>query len=378
MLLAVASVPRAVFMLVGGAVTDRYSAKTLLIASNGVQAVIMAVLGFGVITSFTHLWFLYVLSFLAGFIDAFGLPAFSALLPQIVEDDELESGNVYLQGANMASGVIGPALAGLLISLVGTHLFPQANLNGIGFAFLIDALTYFIGISFFWWIRIGDDLKASEVFDESLVTSIRHVIAFVREDIQLRYLFGLMMVLGLFLTGTIRVGFPLLADTNLSGGVRDFGYMSSAFGGGMLTGMIAIKLLPKPPQAISGVVLLTVFAFLPGGLILLGFAPPIGASLVVIFVMGTAFGYVNITLLSWLQRRTPTHLLGRVMAVVLFSTIGLSPVSQALMGYLLDLNIRVSLVGVGSLVLVLLVVTGTNREMWGLKDKLTFPTSSER
>jgi hypothetical protein len=66
------------------------------------------------------------------------------------------------------------------------------------------------------------------------------------------------------------------------------------------------------------------------------------------------------------------------MAVVLFSTIGLSPVSQALMGYLLDLNIRVSLVGVGSLVLVLLVVTGTNREMWGLKDKLTFPTSSER
>jgi hypothetical protein len=145
----------------------------------------------------------------------------------------------------------------------------------------------------------------------------------------------------------------------------------------MLTGMIAIKLLPKPPQAVSGILLLSVFAFLPGGLILLGSAPPIGVSLVIILIMGTAFGYVNITLLSWLQRRTPTRLLGRVMAVVLFSTIGLSPVSQVLMGYLLGLNIQAALMGVGVLVLLLLVLTAANREMWGLKEKLTIPTSSE-
>jgi hypothetical protein len=65
------------------------------------------------------------------------------------------------------------------------------------------------------------------------------------------------------------------------------------------------------------------------------------------------------------------------MAVVLFSTIGLSPVSQVLMGYLLDLNIQAALMGVGVLVLLLLVLTAANREMWGLKEKLTIPTSSE-
>jgi hypothetical protein len=265
----------------------------------------------------------------------------------------------------------------LLISLAGTYLYPQATLDGIGFAFIVNALTYFVGISFFWWIKLGEELKPGGDSGESLITSIRHVIVFVREDAQLSHLFGLMMVLGLFLTGTIRVGFPLLADTHLSGGVRAFGYMSSAFGAGMLTGMIAIKLLPKPPQAVSGILLLSVFSFLPGGLILLGFTPPIAASLVIIFTMGVAFGYVNISLLSWLQRRTPVHLLGRVMAVVLFSTIGLSPVSQALMGYLLDLNIQVTLMGVGGLVLLLLVLMGTNREMWRLKEKVTIPTRSE-
>jgi hypothetical protein len=176
-----------------------------------------------------------------------------------------------------------------------------------------------------------------------------------------------MVALGLFLTGTIRVGFPLLADAHLSGGVRDFGYLSSAFGGGMLAGMIAVKLLPKPPEAISGLVLLSVFALLPGGLITLGFALPLGRSLAVILVMGAAFGYVNITLLSWMQGRTPAHLLGRMMAVVLFSTIGLSPLSQALMGYLLDLNLQATLFGVGGLVLTLLLVTSTRREMWALR-----------
>lgn len=144
--------------------------------------------------------------------------------------------------------------------------------------------------------------------------------------------------------------------------------MSSAFGGGMLIGMISVKLLPRPPQAISGITMLTTFAFLPAGLILLGLPAPIRVSLVVIFIMGTTFGYVNIYLLSWLQRRTPLHLLGRIMAVVLFSTIGLSPVSQALMGYLFDLNLQATLIGVGSLVLLVLILTSTQREMWSLAE----------
>ena len=363
-LLAVASVPRSVFMLLGGAVTDRYSAKTLLILSNGLQAALMVVLAAIMMIPFVRLWLLYVLVFLTGFIDAFGLPAFNALLPRIVDEDQLESGNIFLQGANMTSGVIGPALAGLLISSVAANTGLPSTLNALGLVFLINAATFFAGISVFWRIQVGEDVRPVAGSADSLVTSIRSVIQYIGIEPQLRNLFGLMMILGLFLSGTIRVGFPLLADTQLSGGARAFGYMTSAFGAGILTGMIGVKLLPRPPQTISGIVVLSLFAFVPAGVILLGFAPPLPATLTIILVMGAAFGYVNIYLLSWLQRRTPGHLLGRIIAVVLFSTIGLSPISQVLMGYLLDRNLQATMIGVGSLVLMLLIVIGANRKMW--------------
>lgn len=367
-LLAVASVPRAAFMLLGGAATDRYSAKSLLIGSNGLQAVLMAGLGFAILVPFAELWFLYVIAFSTGLIDAFGLPAFNTLLPGIVGDDELERGNVYLQGANMASGAVGPALAGLLISLAGARLGSGSGLNGLGVTFLINALTFLIGISFFWWIRTSSPVRGNNDPAEPLISSIGAVIEHIRADTQLRNLFALMMVLGLFLTGAIRVGFPLLAESYPSGGVREFGFMSSAFGAGLLAGMIGLRWLPSPPRAISGIVVLSLFAMVPAGLILLGLGLPVRASLAIIAVMGAAFGYVLIYLLSWLQRQTPNHLLGRTMAVVLFSTIGLSPVSQVLMGYLLDMDLQATLIGVGSLVLLLLALTGRNRRMWRLRE----------
>lgn len=368
-LLATASVPRSAFMLLGGAVTDRYSAKTLLILSNGLQAVLMLVLGAMLMVLSFQLWFLYVLVFLTGFIDAFGLPAFNALLPRIVTPDQLESGNIYLQGANMASGVIGPALAGLIISLFAANTGSGLSLNGMGLVFLINAVTFFAGISFFWRIHTSEEVMPEQASHESLIKSIHYVIKYIRTQPQLSNLMGLMMILGLFLTGTMRVGFPLLADTQFSGGARDFGYMTSAFGAGMLAGMIGVRLLPRPPQAISGIIVLSLFAFVPAGLILLGFTPPLPSSLAIILIMGGAFGYVNIFLLSWLQRRTPSHMLGRIIAVVLFATIGLSPISQVLMGYLLDLNLKAAMIGVGSFVIVLLVVMGTNRQMWSLQEQ---------
>ena len=366
--LAVASAPRAVFLLVGGAITDRYSAKRLLIVSNGIQGVLMGVLGFATVISFTPLWFLYGLAFLTGFVDAFGLPAFNTVLPQIVNEDELETGNIYLQGANMASGVIGPALAGLSIWMAASGTGAQSEMAGLWAAFLIDSVTYFIGISFFGAITVPSLEKSEDHSEDSLVSSMKDLAAFIKSDPQLRTLFGLMMVFGLFLTGTIRLGFPMLADALPAGGVRYFGYMSSAFGAGMLAGMVSVKLLPQPPQAVSGVIALLLFAFLPAGLILLGMLSSFGVMIAIIIVMGSTFGYVNIFLLSWLQRRTPGYLLGRMMAVVLFSAIGLSPVSQAGMGYLLDQNVQATLIGVGGVVLLLLAITGANREMWSLKS----------
>ena len=365
--LAVAGIPRALAMLLGGAASDRFSAKSLLVGSNGIQGILMLLLGLVVLLPTHSLWLIFVLAFATGLVDAFGLPALNTLLPQIVQDDQLEDGNLFLQGTNMVSGAIGPALAALLITFAATMDPGGQNLQGIGLAFLINAFTFLLGISIFWRIRPEPVSVEGEDSDASLLSSFPAVIEFIRSDSRLSYLLILMLTLGLFLTGTIRVGFALLADAELSGNVQDLGNMTSAFGAGVLVGMIGRRLLPKPPARISGLVALSLFATVPLGLILLGLTRHILAILAIILAMGLATGYIMIFLLSWLQLRTPHHLLGRVMAIVFFTTIGLSPISQILMGYLLDINLRVTFVSVGVLMLAVLILTASNRSMWSLE-----------
>jgi MFS family permease len=369
--LAAASLPRAIFMLVGGAATDRYSAKALLVVSNGLQGVLMAVLALAVFSSYTPLWLLYVMGFLTGLIDAFGLPAFNSMLPQVVPTDQLESGNILLQGANMASGAIGPVAAAALIAAAEGVSGPA--LTGIGTAFLVNAATYIVGISFFWAMRPQPVAGLESPRTETLLDSLRSLREYVLGDRQLRTLLGLMLVLGLFLTGTIRVGFPLLAERQYGGGVQVFGNMTSAFGVGLLLGMATVRLAPRLPPKGSGVAILGLFAILPAGLIVLGLSPALPTTLFAILLMGAAFGYVMIYLLSWLQRRTPVNLLGRVMALSLFATIGLSPLSQTLMGFALDRSLRVTLIGVGILILLLLAAAATDRRMLALEQ---LPVSS--
>lgn len=365
--LAVASLPRALFLLIGGAATDRYSAKRLLVAANGVQGVLMVLLGVAALLSFTPLWLLYAMSFLTGLVDAFGVPAFSSVLPRVVPSDKLESGNVALQGANMASGVIGPAAAGAVIA-AATVTSAKISSTGLGAAFLINAVSFFIGVFLFWQMKPAPVPAEPGEAPPSLVRSLADLKAYIGGDQRLKSLLALMALLGLFLTGTIRVGFPLLAKRQFAGNVQAFGNMNSAFFAGLLGGMIALRLLPRPSPRWSGLLVLGLFAVVPAGLVLLGLQHSYPATLLVVVGMGAAFGYVLIMVVSWLQRRTPPRLLGRMMAVVSFTGAGLAPLSQTLMGYALDRDLALTFIGVGSLVLLLLAGVATNRNMWALDE----------
>lgn len=369
-LLACASLPRSAFMLLGGTAADRRSPKSMLILSNGLQAILMALLALAVRFSFVELWFLYGVAFLAGTMDAFGLPAFNSVLPNIVEPDELESGNILLQGANMASGALGPALAGILIyeASVGAPSV-RSSLPGLSSAFMVNAVAFLVGILLFWKIRFRSITLAETAQELSALQSLRTVADYIRNDRQLRTILGITFLIGLILTGSIRIGFPLLAESSVDGGIRVFGYMSSAFGVGLLAGMAALRVHPRIRNRMSGLQLLSLFALVPSGLVLLGIGLPVPWMLAVIFMMGAAFGLVLIYMLSWVQRRAPRSMLGRIMAVVLFATIGMAPVSQALMGLLFEVSLGWTLIAAGSVGLVVLLLLGLSPEMRDLQTR---------
>src|SRR5258708_40297752 len=96
--MALASIPRALFMLIGGAFVDRFSPRVVMIASNLARLVLVALLTALVLTNQIRIEMLYGFALAFGLADAFYFPAQSAIVPQLLKEDQLQAGNTFVQG----------------------------------------------------------------------------------------------------------------------------------------------------------------------------------------------------------------------------------------------------------------------------------------
>src|SRR2546423_2951295 len=130
-ILVAATVPRMIFLLVGGAASDRLSPHKLMVASNGLRSIVCAILTVLVLFKMVSLWHLFVLAAAFGTLDGFFSPAMKAFIPALLDEEKLMAGNALLQGTHMLTKTIGPSLAGLLVAVAGT-----------GFAFGLDTVSF--------------------------------------------------------------------------------------------------------------------------------------------------------------------------------------------------------------------------------------------
>ncbi|MDQ6773737.1 MAG: MFS transporter [Candidatus Dormibacteraeota bacterium] len=133
-MLAVQGVPRALLILVGGALADRLSHRTVMVFSMVARAVVAGVLAGLVAAGLAHLWWLFAAALLLGAISAFFMPARGAILPSLVDPAQLEPANSLLTVNQQAAAVIGPALAGVVVAAWGSAP-----------AFFADAAAYAAG-----------------------------------------------------------------------------------------------------------------------------------------------------------------------------------------------------------------------------------------
>jgi len=361
LVLALAGVPRALFMVLGGVVTDRFSPRTVMILSNLGRIVIMLPLAWIVYQESVTMWLIYSSALLFGVVDAFFWPASSAIVPRLVNKDQLHAGNALMQGTGMLSVMTGPLAAGFLIAAFSVIEAGQSNdFMGIAIVFAIDAICFMVSVVTLYFIR---DPLQSEVSPDSesgsvstFWSSLYEGLSVVWKDVPLRIAVIVFAMFTLFHRGPYLVGIPVLCDERFSGAF-DFGLIGSVFGVGALLGtLLAGSLPPLPDRLIGKLVLFDAFV-LGVGLIVYALTPTIEWALLVTAISGIVDGYLIIIVISWLQLRIPVKLLGRVMSIVIFFNVGLAPVSSAIAGGL----IKWSLVGVfqiGGVMLVVLAVTG--------------------
>ena len=226
---------------VGGVWADRLSRRSVLIASDGIRAVVGSLVIF-FDPSTISLWVLLAVVVIMGASDAFGRPAVAAIIPSILPDHLLPSGNV-VRGIAMKGGEIaGPGIAGLIIVTFGTH----ATYLTTCFFFLVGALLLF---------RINENPREINSSPKSsFLTEVREGLRVVWyykwiTAMIIMATFQLMMVVGVEM-----VLLPVITK-------RDFGtaavYATAAalFSlGGVISAIISIKSKTKRPGTVSVVV----------------------------------------------------------------------------------------------------------------------------
>ncbi|HLI50648.1 MAG TPA: MFS transporter [Thermomicrobiaceae bacterium] len=326
--LMVAAVPRAVLMLLGGAVSDRFSQRILMLLSDVLRGVLVGALAVLVITSAVQLWQLYVVALIFGAVDAVFYPASSAIVPAVVEEALLTPANALQQGSLQISNLIGPVLAGLLIAF-------SSRAAGIGLAFAVDAATFFISVLTLALVTIRRSAPSEDDSANNLLRSIAAGLRYVWHDPVLRALLIVIAGIDPVVNGVFGVGLPLLARVHF-GGAAALGIMSAGFGAGALAGIVGAGSMAPRHRGLFGAAVIALFAT---GTILLPLMPSVALATILIAVMGSGTGFINVLLMPWMQTRAEPAMLGRVMSLIMLSSVGLTPLTYAAAGAVAAVNV---------------------------------------
>jgi MFS family permease len=346
--LMVAGGARALFQLLGGALSDRFSPRTLMLISNIVRAVVTAAITTVVLAGITRLWHLYVLSLAFGLVDAFFFPAYMSIVPRLIATEQLTAGNALLRGTARFMALIGPATAGIIIST-----------QSLGMAFAIDTATFVIAVVSIWLMKrqprisfgseeFSDDKKAGR---PGLFRSIKEGLLYAWRHPLIRALLFFIAAIEFSFTGPSSVGLAALAKHRFAfdGGAKSLGWMMSSFGGGMLIGMLiagSIKVVRRQGRVVIGVTF--VFGL---GLALLGFSTHLVWACATLAFIGLGGGLANIVIFALVQAKTDKRMLGRVMGLMMFGISLLEPLSFALAGAVADAHLTMLFAASGAIIL---------------------------
>jgi MFS family permease len=345
--LALEGIPRAAFILLGGAITDRLSPRIIMLTADVIRFVLTGIMAFVVFTGTVQIWMLYAFSLGFGLVSGFAIPAENSIVPMLVAKQDLQAGNSLMMGSAQIAQFVGPTVAGILIGRYSDSFF------GIGLAYAIDTVSFAVSMACLWLIHTGGRRQLSEESPEkeSIWASVLTGMKYLWTDEALLLIILVMGGLNFLLVGPILVGIPVLADQRLPEGATAFGLLMSSYAGGSLVGYLIAGYLPRPSGNAMRMIIISLMAAFGVVIGALGFIQSTWVDFILLLLLGLGNGYISIVLFTWMQTRVPKEMLGRMMSIAMFASYGLVPVSQAISGAVIKWNLDVLFVSAGTLVL---------------------------
>ena len=305
--------------LIGGVWADRIKRKYVMISADLGRAFLLLILVFVSAPDIPRIY-MALLVFLVGIGDAFGAPASAAIINVIVPENVLQQANVIRGITSRLGQIIGPAIGGVVIALVGARL-----------TFILTALTFLMGASLL--VGIKEDSVANKETREPFVHEFKEGMKTVLE---------MPWIGAMILMATFQLMVVMSAETILLPIItkREFqtnsvlAAASATFAiGATVASLWFLKLKPKYPGKVS-VIVWSFFALMP-----IALAFPISPTFIILMylIAGISVGPWEAYWPLALQREIPKEKLGRVFAIDHAGSAGMIPLGMALVGPVTEL-----------------------------------------
>ncbi len=312
-------IPMAVVGPFAGVFVDRLSRKAIVILSDVIRGILILWMAWLAYKNQLGTLWIYTLSALMGLGGVCFNPALQSSIPNMVPERHLTKANSLYQTGVQFSNIIGPAIGGLLVGMLG--VFFVILLNGLSFLFSAGTEIF---INFRQKLNNTGEKNS---FFKDMLEGLKFVYNF-------KMLLWAMIVLSLinfaFAPVDILIAKQIKVVYNL--GALELGYVTSAFAIGMVVGAGLLALLPelkkKHNEMIIGIII-------SGGLLAIaGFSPNLLTFLLDVLIMGFFIAIVNVLFNTVLQKIVPDEKRGRVFGLLNASTTVLMPISFAVIGWM--------------------------------------------
>ncbi len=312
--------PTAVLSLPAGALADRFDKRKLLIGTQLAIAVCALILGVIDVSGAANLPIVYVLAFALGCISAMDAPIRQSFTIEMVGPDQLPNAVALNSLTFNTARIIGPALAGLLITLFGT-----------GPVFLINAASSVAVLAALFAMRSRELVRSARSVTDR---SIRSGLHYVRRN---RHI--MVILATIFMVSTFGLNFPLslslLTANTFEGTAGGYGLLATMLAVGTLAGALVAARRTKPArlrQFFAGAI---AFGILE---VVVGLMPTFALVAVMLIPVGVANIMFSTAAMNIMQLSVDSDMRGRVMGIYMLCFLGGTPIGSPLLGWLAEVT----------------------------------------
>jgi MFS transporter, DHA3 family, macrolide efflux protein len=331
--------PKIIVSPIAGALVDRWNRRFCMMLSDAVAGLMTIAITALVYTNSLEIWHIYVAVTIGSTFNALHWPAYAASTTQLVPKKHLARANGMIQASRAAAKLVGPTMAGILVS--------QIHIEGI---LLVDLASFLFAITVLIFVRIPQHDRVQSSLQQTKIRFNR-----IWQEISSAWSYisgrqGLVCLLGFFsilswTEGILQIVFwPLVLSF---GTPQDLGFILSASGCGMLLGSLFMSTWGGPKRRVYGILS---FVGLQGLILTIA-----GARAFPLLFAVCGFGYlfaapivVSCNQTIW-QSKVPVELQGRVFALQQMLEKSLAIVAYVTTGPLIDNSLEPLMASDGTL-----------------------------